>query len=637
MRPRDLYDLVWALDPRLSPDGKTVAVVARTLSEEDNAYPSAVWLVPVDGSSPPRKLTAGGKADVDPRFSPDGTQIAFTSNRDGKQRQLYVLPIAGGEARKLTELDEDVTDVAWSPDGARIAFNARVPAAEYEEEDERARAPRRFSRLQYKLDNEGWIGDRRRHLFVVPADGSAPPTQLTDGDFEDKGAAWSPDGKWIAFGSARQDTWDIDLRRDIYVIDAEGGEPQRLSKGDSWHQDPAWSPDGTQIACQWQPGGVDHPRHGQVAVLDAKTGDRRILTGTLDRNAMPYPPIREPAWDGSSIVFGIEDGGNNHVYRVAADGSGMPELLVGGELRATGWDARGGVLVHTATTVTLPGELFSGGQQLTEFGREFCAKAELAEAERFKAGDVDAWIMRPPGFEAGKRYPVLLTIHGGPFTQYGNGFYDEAQIYAGAGYVVLMANPRGSSGYSEEWGRAVVGPLDGGPGWGSVDYDDLMAVVDTALDQYEFCDPERLGVLGGSYGGYMTSWMISHTDRFRAACSERAVNHLLSEFGSTDIPWLSKAYMGVFPFEDPKPYLDQSPAAYADKIQTPVLILHSERDLRCNIEQGEHLFHALRVLQRDVEMVRFPGEGHELTRSGSPRHRVSRFEILLDWFARKLY
>ena len=249
---------------------------------------------------------------------------------------------------------------------------------------------------------------------------------------------------------------------------------------------------------------------------------------------------------------------------------------------------------------------------------------------------MEAWIARPAGFEEGKTYPALLNIHGGPFTQYGNGFFDETQVYAGGGYAVIYANPRGSSGYAEDWGRAIMGPGDLGPGWGSVDYEDLMAVVDTALERYDFIDPERLGVLGGSYGGYMTSWIVSHTNRFKAAISERAVNNLVSMFGSSDVGWVFKGYHGDFVYDAVDKYLQISPWTYAKQIETPLLILHSENDLRCNIEQGEALFTTLRLLGKDVEMVRFPAESHELTRSGNPIHRVQRFELVLEWFDRFL-
>jgi dipeptidyl aminopeptidase/acylaminoacyl peptidase len=244
--------------------------------------------------------------------------------------------------------------------------------------------------------------------------------------------------------------------------------------------------------------------------------------------------------------------------------------------------------------------------------------------------------MRPTDFKAGEKYPVLLNVHGGPFTQYGNKFFDEFQVYAGAGYAVVYSNPRGSSGYSEEWGRAIRGPLVGGTGWGAVDYEDLMAVVDEAVKRFDFCDPDRVGVLGGSYGGFMASWMVGHTDRFQAAISERALNQWVSMWGSSDYGWVSKGEIGAFLFEDLDSYVKMSPATYATKITTPLLILHSENDLRCPIEQAEQLFTTLRLLKREVEFVRFASESHELTRSGNPAHRVMRFEIILDWFDRYL-
>jgi dipeptidyl aminopeptidase/acylaminoacyl peptidase len=234
------------------------------------------------------------------------------------------------------------------------------------------------------------------------------------------------------------------------------------------------------------------------------------------------------------------------------------------------------------------------------------------------------------------QYPTLFNIHGGPFTQYGNTFFDEFQVYAGGGYAVVFSNPRGSSGYSEEWGRAIRGPGPAGPGWGSVDYDDCMAVAEQAVRQFDFIDGERLGVIGGSYGGFMTSWIVGHTDRFKAAVSERAVNSFVSMWGSSDFGWDMKGYLGTFLFEDVETYLKVSPLTYAEHIHTPLLILHSENDLRCPIEQGEQLFVTLRLLKRPVEMVRFPAESHELTRSGNPVHRVQRFELVLEWFDRYL-
>ena len=643
--PEDVYALTGVGDPRLHPDGNRVAYVVWWIDEEDKEYRSAIWLGTLDGSKPPRKLTAGLTRDSSPRWSPDGSRLAFTSSRGEEKSpsQIYVLPVEGGEAQKLTDLKEDAAELVWSPDGTRIAFTARVRDEAYEEEDDRKRRPRRFRRLSYKLDNLGWTGDRRQHLFVVAADGSAEPLQVTSGDFEDGSPTWSPDGSQLAFVSARDEDWDLELFSDVHVISADGsGELRTLTPSTGAYEAVAWSPDGTQLAALYSKGVLDFPRNTHVAVVPATGGEPRLLTEKLDRTCSPLPFVREPAWDGDRIAFALEDCGNVHLYSVAADGSDEPRCLLGGERVITGFDIADGRVVHSASTSTTLSELFAGDTQLTEVGNAFAEGRRLAEPERFTARSedgtaVDCWIVRPAGFEAGMRYPTLLSIHGGPFSQYSSGFFDEFQVYSGGGYAVVYCNPRGSSGRSEEWGRAIRGPSNGqGPGWGTVDYQDLMAAVDAAVEQYDFVDPERLGVLGGSYGGYMTTWIVGHTNRFKAACSERAVNNLVSAYGSSDLFWAFKGMLGSYLYEDFDAWVDRSPSLYAKDIETPLLIMHSENDLRCSIEQAEHLFITLRLARKPVEFVRFPAESHELSRSGSPTHRVQRFEVLLDWFDRYL-
>ena len=648
MRPEDVYALTSVGEPCLSPDRRRVAYVVSRIDGEANAYRSAVWVASLDGSEEPRQFTSGERGDASPRWSPDGRWLAFVSSRDGEEKkahgELYVLPADGGEPRRLTEGEEGVESIAWSPDSRRIAFARRVRDEAYEEEDDRRRAPRRFTRLFYKLDSVGWTGDRRKHLFVVGLDGG-DERQLTDGDCEDEEPAWSPDGSRIVFSSLRGDRWDAELVEALYEleVDAEGAGPRRLSQPDESATMASFSPDGTLIAYRHEPEDGTYPHHGQIAVMRADGSDRRVLTASLDRQCTPYPLIREPVWDGGRVAFRVEDGGNIHIYTAAADGSDEPELLVGGEQSTGLYDLADGVLVYTSSTSARPHELFGGnGKRMTSVSDEFVSGRELGEAERFKAvsadgTEVDAWLVRPPGFDETRSYPVLLTIHGGPFTQYDTGFFDEVQVYAGAGYCVLYSNPRGGSGYSEEWGRAIRGPGSGaGPGWGTVDYEDLMGVVDTALERFPFLDSERLGVLGGSYGGFMTSWIVSHTNRFKAALSERAVNHLVSAFGSSDVFWVFERQFGGPMWEHVDEWLRMSPATYAREIETPLLIVHSESDLRCNVEQGEHLFTLLRLLDKDVEMLRFPAESHELSRSGSPVHRVQRFEAILEWFGRYL-
>jgi dipeptidyl aminopeptidase/acylaminoacyl peptidase len=648
MRPEDVYALTSVGDPRLSPDGRHVAYVVNRIDREANGYRAAIWLAALDGSAEPRQLTSGERSDHTPRWSPDGRLLGFVSNRDGEAEkahgELYVLPADGGEPRRLTEGTEGVDSIAWSPDSRRIAFVRRVRDEAYEEEDERKRPPRRFSRVFYKLDSVGWTGDRRKHLFVVDLEDGGE-RQLTHGDCENDEPAWSPDGSRIVFTSRRGDRWDVEPLDALYEleVDSEGSEPRRLTPPDESATMASFSPDGSLIAYRHEPEDGTYPHHGQIAVMRPDGSDRRVLTASLDRQCTPFPHVREPVWDGDRLAFRVEDGGNVHIYTVAADGSKEPELLAGGERSIGLYDLVDGVLVYTASTSTRPHELHRGdGKRITSVCHEFVAGRELSEAERFTAvsadgTEVDAWLVRPPGFDEERSYPVLLTIHGGPFSQYETGFFDEVQVYAGGGYCVLYSNPRGGSGHSEAWGRAIRGPGNGaGPGWGTVDYEDVLGVVDTALERFPFLDAERLGVLGGSYGGFMTSWIVGHTNRFKAALSERAVNHLVSAFGSSDLFWVFERQFGGPMWENVDEWLRMSPATYARAIETPLLIVHSENDLRCNVEQGEHLFTLLRLLGKEVEMLRFPGESHELSRSGSPVHRVQRFEAILEWFGRYL-
>jgi dipeptidyl aminopeptidase/acylaminoacyl peptidase len=645
MQPEDVYELTGVAEPRISPDGTRIAYQVWSIDREANEYRGAIWVRNVDGSGEARRFTTGERRDGSPQWSPDGNWLAFTSNRGGEkqQPQLYVIPAEGGEARRLTDLKESVEEVAWSPDSTRLVFAARVRDEAYEEENDKKRMPRRVTRLFYKLDSVGWTTDRRRHLHIVDLEGGEP-RQLTDGDCEDGSPAWSPDGSRIVFSALRGERWDTELVNHLYVVAADGGEPERLSPVDGSYDRPAFSPDGLRIAYRFIPDDGTLPHHEQIGVMRADGSDARLLTTSLDRHCAPHGDSREPLWDGGKLVFTVEDAGNVHIYAVAADGSSAPERLVGGEQSIGGYDVRSGGLVYVSASYTTVRELYAGaeGRRLTNVGTTFTDGRELVEAERFTAisqdgTEVDAWLMRPSGFEEGKRYPVLLNVHGGPFTQYGTGFFDEFQVYAGAGYAVLFSNPRGGSGHTEAWGRAIRGPADGaGPGWGTVDYEDILGVVDTALEKYEFLDPERLGIMGGSYGGFMTSWVIGHDHRFKAAVSERAVNHLVSAAGSSDLFWVFERDFGGRWFDNVDAWLEHSPATYGREIETPVLIIHSEQDLRCNIEQGEHLFTVLRLLGKETEMLRFPAESHELSRGGSPLHRVLRFEAILEWFGRYL-
>jgi len=660
VRPSDIADLVELSDPRVSPDGRTVAFVVTTVDLPANAYRSSVWVAGIDAGFPACPFTEGTARERTPRWSPDGEWLAFVAHPDDTGARLCVTAADGGDTFELVEWPEDIEDVVWTPDSSRLLFTARVRDEQrYGPGRDRDRPPRRIDRVSYRTDDIGWTIDRPRHLHVIAADGSAGgvPTTLTSGPFQDAGVTVSPDGSFVAFSSARTETWDTDLSTHLYRIPLPTGageppaEPEAITTGPSTHGQPALSPDGRYVAFVW---GDRHSmmRHGQVGVVDLEPAvpTEQLLTTALDLHCVPYlAHARDPLWEGDdSILFQVDEAGNVPIYRVRRDGTA--EVVVGGDRQVLGFDAAAGTLAFVATSATRPSELFAvvdgEERQLTHLADPFLRGRDVPAPERFTATsadgtEVEAWFLRPVGVPRGERRPTILSIHGGPFSQYGNRFFDEFQVAAGAGYAVIYSNPRGSSGYSSAFARGIRGPKaadDAGTGWGGADHQDLVAVVDAALDRFaDVIDPERLGVMGGSYGGYMAGWIIAHEDRYKAAVSERACNNLYTFAHTSDIGFSFPAnYIGATHLDDPDEFLRQSPVTYYRDMATPLLILHSENDLRCPIEQAEDLYLRLKMTGRDVEFVRFPGESHELSRTGAPAHRIERLELILDWFARKL-
>jgi dipeptidyl aminopeptidase/acylaminoacyl peptidase len=656
VQPADIGALVSAGTPRLSPDGSLVAFVVTRVDMAENRYRGQIWLAPTDGSRRAEPFSAGEHSDGGPAWSPDGRRLAFTSQRatsatGTKRTTVHIAPVAGtGETTTVAVSDEPVRGLTWSPaGGGHLAYATRVRGPRYEIDDPKRQPPRRITRFYSRLDDVGWTHDRPAHIHVVAADGAADPVDITPGEFQFAGPAWSPAGDALVFSGATHDTWDLDRAQDLYLWHFGDDAARALTKQTGAYAHAVWSPHGEHIAFLGFDQARKSPQNSHLGRLDLTTGVHQWLGTGLDRNFAPYGDLQAPVWDGSDLLVTVEDRGRTHLHRVGPEpADNSPQLVVGGERCITGFDAAEGCLTFAATTTSRPGEIFvvvEGEEvQLSHATDSFVNRAAPRAAERFTATstngtEVDVWAYLPDAQDGDGRHPALLNIHGGPFTQYGERFFDEAQLQVAAGFAVIMCNPRGSSGREESWGRAINGPSDpfgAGTGWGGVDYDDVLAAVDAALARYPSIDPGRVGVLGGSYGGYLTTWIVGHTDRFVAACSERAVNNMASEDYTSDISTSLASQIGTTWFDDPEEYRRVSPITYVRDITTPLLILHSEDDLRCPIEQAEQLFAALRLLRREVEFYRFPAEGHELSRSGSPVHRVQRAELILEFFGRHL-
>lgn len=640
MKPADIALLHTLGAPAVFPDGR-FAVVAVTRPDLDaDEYTGQLWIVPTDGSAPPRQFTTGWR-DSAPAYSPDGAWLAFLrvaeKAQPGAKAQLYVMPTGGGEPRRVTDHPLGAGAPAWSPDSRRIAYTTRVPEEGRYAGKPEAEAPRRITTMQYRRDNLGFYLDRRSHVFVVdPFADPAEPVQVTSGDYDHDGVAWSPDGSRLVFAAARHDARETDLITDLWVCAPDGsdlrsvtragvGQGPKLSAGD-----PRFSPDGAQIqfvAADLGPDGRSGLGHNaglwSVPADGSAPPVRRTDTQTV--HLVRGAPI-EPTKQGTLVL--AEHRGAVELLLVPPAG-GEPTAVLTGERQAESVAHAESVTVAVVADPATSGELVvlaDGAERtVTAFGA-ITGPAPMTEitAAAPDGYPVHGWVVRPDGPGP---HPVLLMIHGGPFTQYGWRLFDEAQVYAAAGYAVVMGNPRGSSGYGQQHGTVIIGDA------ARIAAADLLALLDAALVD-ESLDGGRVGVLGGSYGGYMTTWLAAlHGDRFRAAVSERAVNAIDSFHGSSDIGWFFAA--GLYG-DDPAHWASQSPLTYAGQISLPMLIVHSENDWRCPIEQGQRLFVALRSRGVPAEMLVFPAEGHELSRSGRPSHRVARFEAFLDWWSAHL-
>lgn len=661
----DLFRFRLAGDTQISPDGRRVVFTVKRTDAEKNKYYTSLWMADVE-SREAHPFTGDCHADGLPRWSPDGRQIAFTSDRDKEKACLYVIAPDGGEARPLVTLEEgSISGVAWSPDGSRLAFlyretppERRKKAAEERKEKELSSPVRVHTTLFYRLDGTGYFDDAYAQLYVADAS-TGEAKRLTDERHHLGDPVWSPDGKTLAFVANRRDDEDMSAEYQyIWTIPADGGEIAQVPTHDGPKYGLAWAPDGKWLAYigHLDPSDTWGGKNERVLVIPAGGGDPRDLTGASDK-AVGYLTLADMheaggglpvQWspDSQSLYFPISERGDTRLYRGNLDGSGLSPLTPEGhEMGSFSLSRRGdraAVLLGTATTFydAYLVDLEDAGRapiRLSRVNDEPLAEIDLQMPERIRipnsdGGEVDGWMLKPAAFDPTRRYPCIVYVHGGPSLQYGGQAapLHEHQWLAASGYVMLFSNPRGSKGYGEAHTQAIKG------NWGSCDWTDIQAVADYGA-ALPYVDADRMAIMGGSYGGYMTAWAVGHTDRFRCAITDRLVGNLHSMSGTCDFAWMhGQEYKGNA-WDDPSDLWRVSPLHFAGNVTTPLLIIHSDGDLRCPIGQAEELFAALRQQRKVVEFVRYPAESsHGLSRNGPPDLRIDRLKRNLAWLDRWL-
>lgn len=658
----DLYYFRLISACRISPDGEHIVFDLHRVDRKTEKKYCNLYVVPTRGGRP-RQFTYGDQTDSEPAWSPDGKYIAFLSNRkDEKQQQIYVIPFEGGEARQVTDLEGSFFSFRWSPDGKRFLFVFRKKdkeAIERDKDPEKKKlgvVARHVDRVFFKLDGTGFLPKERCHIWTVGLSG-ARPKQLTDhGIYDDLDANWSPDGKHIAFLSNRADDPDLDPDAiDLYVMPSKGGRRRLIKTRPGPKGNPSYSPDGKYIAYHGVDGKMAWWRNVSIFVVPANgRGRAKNVTGRFDIHAAAWTindvpghlRLMPPTWsrDSKRIYFQGDRHGDTLLYSIDRDGRDRDLAVEIGDVGVVGsfsLDRDEKMLAYFHASMSEIGDVWvmdTGTRRsmgLTKVNEGLLRKTDLGEVEEvwFKGAarnDLHGWIMKPPGFSPRKKYPSILEIHGGPRVQYGNYFMHEFYYLAAQGYVVFFCNPRGGQGYGEEHSKSIHNK------WGTVDYADLMAWADYVAGK-PYIDRKRMGVTGGSYGGYMTNWIIGHTTRFKAAVTQRSVSNLISMWGSSDFNWAFQSEFGdEVPWENLRNYWRQSPMKYMGKVKTPTLVIHSEQDLRCAIEQGEQVFVALKKIGVDTEMVRFPDEPHGLSRGGRTDRRVERLKHIVRWFDKYL-
>ena len=632
----DALGIASVADPQLSPDGEFVVYVVSRIDLAENKSGSRIHGVSFAGGDG-APLTRAGRSASHPRFSPDGSRLAFLSSGDGDKTQIWLLPLTGGEATVLSNLPAGVSSFSWAPDGSALAAVSMDPDPNEPKEGEEAeRVPLVMDRLQFKRDGRGYLDDRRRHIYVVDtSDGSHE--QKTFGPYDDGSPVFSPDGSEIVFVSVRPPEGDADAtdNSDLFVIPraaGEGTEPVRLTNNPGPDRSPVFGPDGVWLlhAGNRKPELIWYATENLYA-LNRTTDEVVQVAAGLDRN-LSNPRFNA---DGSAIFALLEDSGNRHLASFPLSADAVPDRVIAGERVVRDVEVAGDRVVAVAATVDRPPEVIAwsrGGEPrtLTGHNEPRLAEVSLGEVERitFPSSDgteIQGFVTKPPGFEEGRRYPTILWIHGGPVSQFSTSFQSTWQLFAANGYLVVAANPRGSSGRGEAFSHAIWAD------WGNLDYEDVNAAVDHVIER-GWADPERLGVGGWSYGGILTNYVITKTTRFHAAVSGSSETEYRAAYGNDHYQLEWELELGL-PWENPELYNRLSPISRVHHVTTPTLVLCGEKDWNVPLSQSENLYQSLRRLGVPTQLIIYPGQSHGIR---LPSFQKDRYQRYLAWFDRFL-